>query len=80
MCCKSSTKFYAHKDTLEVVQKDIKQRLDLLVLLRRLRAYGACLTFLLNAKTRQSCIEITEKISIQNIESMQKEQAKSKWN
>jgi hypothetical protein len=41
-------------NTLRLVKKDCRRNMDILIVMRRLRAYGAGLKFLLDQKTLQN--------------------------
>ena len=54
---------------MSLVREDVKHRLNILTVLRRLRAHGNCLNFLLNAQTRNACTKIAgDRCPVQTIE------------
>jgi hypothetical protein len=58
LCCCSNKTNKAYLETLVTVRKDIEHNLDIITVLRRLRAHGNCLNFLLDARTRNECTKI----------------------
>ena len=59
-CCVSKKKT-TYLRTLDLVKKDIERNLDVLVVLRRLRAHGTGLTFLLDGKITSLITKISKK-------------------
>ena len=58
-CCCKEKRYLKYRKTLDIVQEDIDHNLDLLTVIRRLRAHGTCLNFLLDAKTLNKCVELS---------------------
>ena len=55
----------AYKDTLSLVKEDMDRNLDILVILRRLRAHGTCIDFMMDTQKRNLCSKISEKRTVQ---------------
>jgi hypothetical protein len=51
-CCCQSKQYRGHMRTLELVKEDMDRNLDIIVLMRRIRAHGTCLEFLLSKGDR----------------------------
>ena len=60
-CCYNSTQ----KKTMQIVEEEVAQSLDLLNLIRRLRVHGECLNTLMDKKQRE---QICEKVNKRNLD------------